>query len=256
MRPILGRKLGWLGSPFRQSVVLLALTVMAPGAGRTALLSGASLSRSVICAGTWVPPLLRQRTLATPAARSSPRFSYYRTRSGDTYWSIARRRGLDVRVLMSTNSWYDPERLPVEVYLRLPPSPPSPPSARPVRTRTHLHWPISGQITSRYGWRWGRMHQGIDIAAPVGAIVHAAAPGRVVFAGWRSGYGLLVTVAHGQGWSTSYAHNSRLLVRPGQRVDSGTALARVGATGNATGVHLHFEVTTPRGSVDPLGVLP
>ena len=100
------------------------------------------------------------------------------------------------------------------------------------------------------------MHQGVDIAAPVGTVVRAAASGRVVFADWRSGYGMLVIVEHEQGWRTTYAHNSRLLVRQGEWVKNGTSLAFIGATGNATGVHLHFEVTAPAGRMDPLRVLP
>ena len=158
---------------------------------------------------------------------------------------------------MAANPSYTPQRLPIGVQIRLPDgsahTDTGSKATAPARPR--FRWPIGGRITSRYGRRWGRMHQGLDIAAPAGSIVRAAAPGKVVFAGWRSGYGLFVTLAHEQGWRTSYAHNSRLFVHSGQWVQAGTSLARIGATGHATGVHLHFEVTAPNGRVDPLRVL-
>jgi len=154
---------------------------------------------------------------------------------------------------MAANPTYAPERLPIGVCLRLPAGG----AVRgPAETEPHWSWPVNGRISSRYGWRWGRMHRGLDIAAPAGSIVRAAGQGRVVFAGWRAGYGLLVILAHDRGWQTAYAHNSCLFVRNGQWVPAGGALARVGATGNATGIHLHFEVTAPGGHIDPLRVLP
>ena len=101
----------------------------------------------------------------------------------------------------------------------------------------------------------GPDHKGIDIAAPPGTLVCAAERGQVTFAGWRSGYGLYVAVTHPGGWRTAYGHDSCLLVRTGQGVSAGTALARIGATGNATGIHLHFEIIGPDGYIDPLRML-
>ncbi len=101
--------------------------------------------------------------------------------------------------------------------------------------------PVRGRITSRFGWRWGRMHYGLDLAAPTGTPVLAAAAGRVVFSGWQGGYGLLVKLQHGD-YRTYYGHLSKSLVRTGQIVAKGTLIGRVGATGNARGSHLHFEV--------------
>lgn len=170
---------------------------------------------------------------------------------GDTFWGIARRLGVSLRALLAANRRYDPLALPVGARLIVPPG-----ASSRAAARQRLSWPLMGRISSRYGWRWGRLHQGLDIAAAAGSIVRAAAAGRVVYAGWRSGYGLVVILAHADGLRTLYAHNSALLVGPDDLVAAGQALARVGATGNATGNHLHFEVIRDGVNLDPLGVLP
>lgn len=119
-------------------------------------------------------------------------------------------------------------------------------------------WPAKGVFTSGYGWRWGRMHRGIDIAAPVGTPIFAAADGEVIFSGWNSGgYGNLVKIRHPDGSMTLYAHNSKLLVRKGQLVTQGQQIARMGSTGFSTGPHLHFEIHPYGGkAVDPIAFLP
>lgn len=118
-----------------------------------------------------------------------------------------------------------------------------------------LSWPVSGPVTSGFGWRWGRMHEGIDIAVPTGTPVGASAPGTVIYAGWLGGYGNLVVVDHGNGLSTAYAHNSSLLLPVGASVGTGTTIAVSGNTGNSSGPHVHFEVRVGGGAVDPLGYL-
>jgi murein DD-endopeptidase MepM/ murein hydrolase activator NlpD len=119
-------------------------------------------------------------------------------------------------------------------------------------------WPTRGVVTSGFGWRWGRMHKGIDIAAPVGTPVFAAAPGVVVKAGWNSGgYGNLVEIQHPDGSVTRYAHNSRVLVQAGQEVQQGQEISEMGSTGHSTGPHCHFEVHPPgQGAVNPVAFLP
>lgn len=116
-------------------------------------------------------------------------------------------------------------------------------------------WPVQGVITSPYGWRWGRMHEGIDIAVPSGTPVVAAAAGSVIVAGWMGGYGNLVVVDHGNGVATAYAHNSGVTVGVGQSVAQGQLVAYAGSTGNSTGSHVHFEVRVNGSAVDPLGYL-
>ena len=119
-------------------------------------------------------------------------------------------------------------------------------------------WPTKGVLTSGYGRRWGRMHKGIDIAAPVGTPVVAAAPGVVVTAGWNSGgYGNLVEIQHPDGSLTLYAHNNRILVRRGQEVAQGQQISEMGSTGFSTGPHCHFEVhAAGRGAINPIALLP
>ena len=116
----------------------------------------------------------------------------------------------------------------------------------------YLSWPTRGWISSRFGPRWGRMHEGIDIAVFTGHEVRASAPGRVKFAGWQAGYGLLVMIDHGRGIHTRYGHNSRLLVRPGQWVERGQTIALSGSTGSSTGPHVHFEVRVNGRPQNPL----
>lgn len=115
-------------------------------------------------------------------------------------------------------------------------------------------WPAQGTFTSGYGWRWGRLHQGIDIAAPVGTPVMAAAAGTVIAADWNSGgYGNLIEIEHADGSVTLYAHNNTLLVSLGQQVAQNQQIAEMGSTGNSTGSHLHFEIhSSDRSVVDPM----
>jgi murein DD-endopeptidase MepM/ murein hydrolase activator NlpD len=116
-------------------------------------------------------------------------------------------------------------------------------------------WPANGVLTSGFGWRWGRMHEGIDIAVPTGTPVVASAAGVVIVAGWVGGYGNLVVVDHGGGIATAYGHNSSFAVGAGQSVAQGHVLAYAGSTGHSTGPHIHFEVRINGSPVDPLGYL-
>lgn len=116
-------------------------------------------------------------------------------------------------------------------------------------------WPVSGVVTSSFGWRWGRMHEGLDIAVPSGTPVVAASSGTVIVAGWTGGYGYLVVVDHGNGIATAYAHNTNVTVSPGQAVGQGQLIAYSGSTGNSTGPHVHFEVRSGGAAVDPFGYL-
>jgi len=124
-------------------------------------------------------------------------------------------------------------------------------------SRVKLRWPTRGTLTSRFGRRGSRMHDGIDIGAKEGTPVYAAAAGEVVYSDQRlSGYGKLIIVRHSQDMFTAYAHNQRNLVRKGDRVKQGDVIARVGKTGRASGPHLHFEVRRGSTPVDPLAYLP
>jgi murein DD-endopeptidase MepM/ murein hydrolase activator NlpD len=126
----------------------------------------------------------------------------------------------------------------------------------PARCPLSLRRPVRAPVGDRFGPRGNRFHPGIDFPAPYGARVHAARSGRVVYAGWDSGgYGYLVTLAHGKGVRTMYAHLSRVRVRVGRWIRAGALLGNVGATGEATGPHLHFEVRVRGAAVNPLPAL-
>lgn len=122
-----------------------------------------------------------------------------------------------------------------------PPPPPPPPSVDDPST---FLFPANGPITSSFGRRWGRAHTGVDIDGATGSAVVAAQSGSVVLAGWKNGYGNTVIIDHGNGVQTLYAHLSRIGVRSGASVARGQFVGTVGATGNVTAAHLHYEVLT------------
>jgi murein DD-endopeptidase MepM/ murein hydrolase activator NlpD len=119
-----------------------------------------------------------------------------------------------------------------------------------------LAWPVSAPITSPFGSRWGRMHEGIDLGAAYGTPIAAAGSGVVIYCGWMEGYGNLTVIDHGNGLATAYGHQSRIAVSCNQQVSQGQIIGYVGSTGHSTGPHLHFEVRVNGSPVDPLGYLP
>ncbi|MFN8040306.1 MAG: peptidoglycan DD-metalloendopeptidase family protein [Acidimicrobiales bacterium] len=137
------------------------------------------------------------------------------------------------------------------------------PTTRPAPTTTaaprpaglSVAWPISGVVTSPFGTRWGRMHQGIDIGAGSGTPIHAAGSGTVFFCGVMDGYGNVALIDHGNGMVTLYAHQSQLACSVGQRVGTGQVIGYVGSTGHSTGPHLHFETRVRGVAVDPMQYL-
>jgi murein DD-endopeptidase MepM/ murein hydrolase activator NlpD len=131
-----------------------------------------------------------------------------------------------------------------------PTTAPRPPSS------SGMIWPTAGSVTSEYGPRWGRMHQGIDISAPTGTPIYAAMAGTVIFVGVQSGYGNIVIVDHGGGLTTAYAHQSQMASSVGQRVAQGELIGYVGSTGRSTGPHLHFETRVNGSAQNPRNYLP
>lgn len=111
------------------------------------------------------------------------------------------------------------------------------------------------RFSSHYGPRWGRQHQGIDLAAPIGTPVFATGDGVVVFAGWQRGYGNLIKIQHELGTETRYAHLSKIRVKQGQRVSRNTLIGDIGNTGRSTGPHLHYEVRVDGKAVNPMSFI-
>lgn len=201
-------------------------------------------------------------------------------RFGDTLDSIARRYQLSVGQLVELNPDLQGNPLIVGRQLQIrqgsqlrihplislnptgsggvswPDTPDYPSRPRPQGTTRWL-MPAKGLLTSGYGWRWGRMHKGIDIANSVGTPIIAAQQGVVTFAGWSNGgYGYLVEITHGDGARSLYAHQSRIHVSKGEEVRQGQQIGELGSTGRSTGPHLHFEVHAPGyGAINPMDIL-
>lgn len=181
----------------------------------------------------------------------------YRVRRGDTLWSVARRFKVSQEDLQRANAILDPRSLTPGQMLWLPARSPQP------QEGTRLSWPVTGPITSGYGWRHSpfdrneqEFHEGLDIAVPVGTPVRAAASGVVVQAGWMGGFGYGVVIAHGGDLQTLYGHLKRIRVQVGQQVKRGEVIAWSGSTGRSTGPHLDFRVKQNDRPVNPLSLLP
>lgn len=134
---------------------------------------------------------------------------------------------------------------------------PSSPVAGPAQgeSSSGLIWPVNGTVTSPFGLRWGRMHEGIDIGAAEGTPIQAAQSGTVIMASYNGGYGNYTCIDHGGGFSTCYAHQSSIGVSVGEQVNQGDVIGEVGNTGASMGAHLHFETRVNGAAQDPFGYL-
>jgi len=214
-----------------------------------------------------------QRRAARTPGRSAANSVAVTLREGQTLWSLARAHGVSVDAIVAANGLKSADRVRAGTRLVIPgrttvARPSRATSVRAsaqragdaftkastsaVRIARGFLWPARGQLTSRFGWRRWRHHDGIDIAAPYGSPVYAARPGRVVFAGWYYAYGRAVIIDHGDGVQTLYGHASALLVQTGAPVGQGQLIARVGTSGRSTGPHLHFEVRHKGRPVNPM----
>lgn len=126
----------------------------------------------------------------------------------------------------------------------------------PQVAKGYFVWPLEAPLSSLYGPRKGKFHDGIDIDGDSGDAVSAAASGEVVYSGRLGGYGRLIVVQHPNGYFTAYAHNKKNLVKKGKKVRKGQKIALVGSSGRSTGDHLHFEIRDKDGTYDPLDFLP
>ncbi|MBW2242009.1 MAG: peptidoglycan DD-metalloendopeptidase family protein [Deltaproteobacteria bacterium] len=193
-------------------------------------------------------------------------------RGGENLFRIAQHYGVPVSEILDANDIPDVRDLPTGVELWIP-------GARIRRPSTHVlrpplpskhaaeadamasgglrfAWPLRGRLTSHYGPRGRRLHEGLDIAASRGSLVRAAEAGRVVFSGRMGSYGNVVVLRHTPAYASVYAHHRRNRVSKGGFVDKGGVVGEVGTTGNASGPHLHFEIRRDEIAQDPLLFLP
>lgn len=221
---------------------------------------------------------------------------YHPVKPGQTLWRIAKTYGIDMRTLMQANNLSDSSTLEVDQKLYIPgatqerevsiscpcdPVAPKPSANAPSRAQRASQvtqevfarsapakipsgykelpfvWPVQGEITRTFTQDSTRRHDGIDIAAPQGTPIMAAADGKVLFSGWGpGGYGLLVILRHEDDIVTVYAHNEQNLVEVDQNVRQGEPIATVGRSGRATGNHLHFEIRHRTVPIAPYKFLP
>jgi murein DD-endopeptidase MepM/ murein hydrolase activator NlpD len=184
----------------------------------------------------------------------------HKVKKGQTLWDIARAYRISLKKIQEVNEISTSfVRAGDAIFL---------PGAKPLKAQLLLSWgnsgfimPCAGRITSRHGFRIHPIfrntsfHKGVDISAPYGSSIKAAAPGRVIFCGWKSGYGLTVNIKHSSGYETQYAHLSRINVNVGDYVEQSSRIAALGNSGQSTGPHLDFEVRKNRSVINPLSCL-
>jgi lipoprotein NlpD len=215
---------------------------------------------------------------ALAACAHAPKAGEYVVQRGDNLYRIALRHGVSVDDLMRANGISDPTQLEVGRRLRIPGEierregvaqsatgngcePPvelkrsSQERARD-EAEVSFAWPIRGRLSTCFGERHSRPHEGIDIAAPEGTPVHAAEAGKVIFSGSMGAYGRIVILKHEGAYASVYAHNSENLVEKGAFVEKGDVVAECGESGNATGPHVHFEIRRDETPDDPMLYLP
>jgi len=192
--------------------------------------------------------------------RSERKGVYHTVKPGETLWRICKAYGVDMNKVMSLNRIEDPSNIKVGQRIFIPGatkvlkiSPVTPPVDSSV---PKFIWPISGKILRGFCADPSRRHDGVDIKAPFGTPIKAAASGKVGFSGWLRGYGNVVILEHEGGFYTVYAHNSLNLVKEGEWVEEGQIVAQVGSSGKAEGAHLHFEIRKGPKPLDPMTLLP
>ena len=192
-------------------------------------------------------------------------------RPGETLSEIGLQYGIPFREIARLNKIANPNKILIGQQLRIPHGGEEELNRRPSvqklaaerqprlplpKGNGHFIWPTAGTLTSQYGPRNKSHHDGIDIAAPIGTPVVAAASGEVIYSGVLRGYGKVIIMRHGKGYASVYAHNRANYVKQGQVVKQGQKLAEIGKTGRATGPNLHFEIRRNNKAQNPLKFLP
>jgi murein DD-endopeptidase MepM/ murein hydrolase activator NlpD len=224
------------------------------------------LALSAVLLSTGTGCAHKARAALVPQAAQAGRF--HTVAAGENLFRLSQQYGVTVEAIARENGLDDPMQLTAGRVLFIPgaapdprtaqisaqPTPSAQSDAQPGRAG-RLLWPVRGVIYSPFGPRHGEQHDGLDLAAPEGSPIVAAADGTVVFAGEQRGYGRIILVSHAGDIVTVYAHNRDNQVKAGDKVVRGQQLATVGRSGNASGPHLHFEVRAGTRPRDPLAML-
>lgn len=207
-----------------------------------------------------------------PTKQTDSKGVYHKIKRGQTLWRIAKTYGIDLELLAKANNLEDATEIktgglifipnaekileveiyrPADAHVKKASIPPS------VNREIELGWPVNGKVTSPYGNRNGKKHDGVDISVPKGTPIKAAAGGIVTFSGRNfNDYGKMIVIKHNSEFSTVYAHNLENILEEGDDVKKGQVIGRVGNSGNASGYHLHFEVRKDEKPINPLFFLP
>lgn len=213
-----------------------------------------------------------------PGPAGKPSDAVHVVREGETLSLLAKRYRVTVKALAEANGLNQPNYLRVGQKIVVPakeePAPAKSPAEKPAARipvppahfvltppefdgrAPEFGWPVEGPLTSGFGRRRSGWHAGIDIKAPVGTPIFAAAAGTVYYSGWESRYGLVVKIQHAEGFVTIYAHNLQSFVEAGDEVYRGQVIGTVGRTGRASSYHLHFEIRNNGKVHHPLHFLP
>ncbi len=208
--------------------------------------------------------------LALACASSGGKGFYYTVEPGDNLYRISQRFGTSASTLARQNRIEDVRSIPIGTKLWISGADPGQErkvaSLHVTRARAQqesgqagglaFSWPVRGELTSRFGKRNGRSHEGIDLSAKRGTEVRAAEAGKVIHNGWLRDYGRVVILKHAGDFRSVYAHLNKSEVRKGQFVERRQTIAEVGTSGNASGPHLHFEIRRNDRPQDPMRYLP
>lgn len=229
----------------------------------------------LLCAGLAV--LTLHGCASSPQRAGAGAGVYHTVRPGDNVYRIGKRYGVSNDAVVRANRIRDVTEIQVGTRLWIPGAhrakAPQPPAKRSPgasldearrRARSEakregrlvFRWPVQGKLTSRFGRRGGKPHEGIDVSAPRGSSIWASEEGKVIHSGRLGAYGVVVIVKHPGHYRSVYAHLNRAFVRKGSFVEKGQKIAEVGSTGNATGPHLHFEIRRGETPRNPMLYLP
>ena len=192
--------------------------------------------------------------------QSTNRGAYHEVVAGETLYRIGQRYGVPAAEIARANGIHDVTQLRVGQRLFIP-------GIRGRRDEAdrrvacddgplRFRWPVKARLTSRFGLRGNRPHEGLDLGVPHGTPIHAAEAGRVIHSGRFGAYGNVVILKHAGDFRSVYAHARKLFVEKGDFVERGQKIAEVGSSGRATGPHLHFEIRCGEVARDPLAYLP